>query len=87
MASDGKAGTREKGKDRKEIKTTLDNEKLHTQSIRSKLSIYCDQTLERAANPRGAEAFSPPLAHASSFACYFLRDFSGLLQMESLLAG
>ena len=57
----GEAGVRpepeKREKTEREIKTTLDNEKLQTQSIRSKLSIYCEQTLERAAKPRGAETF------------------------------
>ena len=76
----GEAGRRpeleKREKTEREIKTTLDNEKLQTQSIGSKLSIYCEQTLERAAKQRGAETFfPPPLAHVSPFACYFLRDF------------
>ena len=72
----GRPEPEKREKTEREIKTTLDKEKLQTQSIGSKLSIYCEQTLERAAKPRGAETFfPPPLAHVSPFACYFLRDF------------
>ena len=67
----GEAGGRpepeKREKTERETKTTLDNEKLHTQSIGSKLSIYCEQTLERAAKPRGAETFFHRPSHTGLF--------------------
>ena len=64
----GEAGGRpepeKREKTERQIKTTLDNEKLKSQSIGSKLSIYCEQLQSRV----GRDFFPPPLTHTSPFA-------------------
>ena len=62
--AEGRPEPEKREKTERQIKTTLDNEKLKSQSIGSKLSIYCEQLQSRV----GRDFFPPPLTHTSPFA-------------------